>query len=389
MTEHTPKTNEMDNKEIRKKKKGAGVITLVVLLCMLAVLSVAAVIVWNHTKPDPMSGQKPDFDRTWEETDTADVPGEEGTVEEETVDDDAPTVNESIMDETLPTVEEIRIPKDAGWTHYLLLGIDGSSYKSGHSDAMLVFSIHKENRELVLSSIPRDTLVYVDGKGFDKLTHAYNYGGAELTAKVFADNFDIDIEHYFVVNFQSLPKIVDQIGGVVLTLTDAEAKHMGDQYAAWGLSGGTQRLNGKEVLAYCRVRKIDSDYRRIERQYKALMAIYDEVRTLSYDKYIGLAKVAYESMYSDMKLGDMLLLVKDVMDLAKETKIRNIKIVDGDNSGTAGLRIAADGKSRSYVVVDDLEEVAIRWRQYLGIEGYEPSARVQQIGVQLDRIVGR
>ena len=254
---------------------------------------------------------------------------------------------------------------------------------------MLVFSIHKENRELVLSSIPRDTLVYVDGKGFDKLTHAYNYGGAELTAKVFADNFDIDIEHYFVVNFQSLPKIVDQIGGVVLTLTDAEAKHMGDQYAAWGLSGGTQRLNGKEVLAYCRVRKIDSDYRRIERQYKALMAIYDEVRTLSYDKYIGLAKVAYESMYSDMKLGDMLLLVKDVMDLAKETKIRNIKIVDGDNSGTAGLRIAADGKSRSYVVVDDLEEVAIRWRQYLDIEGYEPSARVQQIGVQLDRIVGR
>ncbi|MBQ1931447.1 MAG: LCP family protein [Lachnospiraceae bacterium] len=379
MKEHTPKT----------KKKGAGVITLVVLLCMLAVLSVAAVMVWNYTKPDPMSGQKPDFDRTWEETDVADIPREEETVEEETVDDDAPTVNESIMDETLPPVEEIQIPKDAGWTHYLLLGIDGSSYKSGHSDAMLVFSIHKENRELVLSSIPRDTLVYVDGKGFDKLTHAYNYGGAELTAKVFADNFDIDIEHYFVVNFQSLPKIVDQIGGVVLTLTDAEAKHMGDQYAAWGLSGGTQRLNGKEVLAYCRVRKIDSDYRRIERQYKALMAIYDEVRTLSYDKYIGLAKVAYESMYSDMKLGDMLLLVKDVMDLAKETKIRNIKIVDGDNSGTAGLRIAADGKSRSYVVVDDLEEVAIRWRQYLGIEGYEPSARVQQIGVQLDRIVGR
>ena len=389
MTEHTPKTNEMDNKEIRKKKKGAGVITLVVLLCMLAVLSVAAVIVWNHTKPDPMSGQKPDFDRTWEETDTADVPGEEGTIEDETVDDDAPTVNESIMDETLPTVEEIQIPKDAGWTHYLLLGIDGSSYKSGHSDAMLVFSVHKEYGELVLSSIPRDTLVYVDGKGFDKLTHAYNYGGAELTAKVFADNFDIDIEHYFVVNFQSLPKIVDQIGGVVLTLTDAEAKHMGDQYAAWGLSGGTQRLNGKEVLAYCRVRKIDSDYRRIERQYKALMAIYDEVRTLSYDKYIGLAKVAYESMYSDMKLGDMLLLVKDVMDLAKGTQIRNIKIVDGDNSRTAGLRIAADGKSRSYVVVDDLEEAAIRWRQSLGIDGYEPSARVQQIGAQLDRVVGR
>ena len=88
-------------------------------------------------------------------------------------------------------------------------------------------------------------------------------------------------------------------------------------------------------------------------------------------------------------MGDMLLLVKDVMEIAKETEIRNIKIVDGDNSGTAGLRIAADGKSRSYVVVDDLEQVAVRWRRSLGIEGYEPSARVQQIGAQLDRIVGR
>ena len=388
MKETAPKTKDMVSKKSKesgkgKKRKGA-MITLVALLCTLVVLIVAAVLVWNHTKPDPMSGQKPDFDQTWEETEENEILGED-----ETIDSNAPTVNESIMDETLPTVEDIPIPKDAGWTHYLLLGIDGSSYKSGHSDAMLVFSIHEEKRELVLSSIPRDTLVYVEGKGFDKLTHAYNYGGAALTVKVFSDNFDIDVENYFVVNFQSLPKIVDQIGGVVLTLTDAEAKHMGDQYAAWGLSGGTQRLNGKEVLAYCRVRKIDSDYRRIERQYKALMAIYDEVRSLSYDKYIGLAKVAYESMYSDMKMGDMLLLVKDVMDIAKETEIRNIKIVDGDNSGTAGLRIAADGKSRSYVVVDDLEEVAVRWRQYLGIEGYEPSARVQQIGAQLDRIVGR
>ena len=388
MKETAPKTKDMVSKKSKesgkgKKRKGA-MLTLVALLCTLVVLIVAAVLVWNHTKPDPMSGQKPDFDQTWEETEENEILGED-----ETIDSNAPTVNESIMDETLPTVEDIPIPKDAGWIHYLLLGIDGSSYKSGHSDAMLVFSIHEEKRELVLSSIPRDTLVYVDGKGFDKLTHAYNYGGAALTAKVFSDNFDIDVENYFVVNFQSLPKIVDQIGGVVLTLTDAEAKHMGDQYAAWGLSGGTQRLNGKEVLAYCRVRKIDSDYRRIERQYKALMAIYDEVRSLSYDKYIGLAKVAYESMYSDMKMGDMLLLVKDVMDIAKETEIRNIKIVDGDNSGTAGLRIAADGKSRSYVVVDDLEEVAVRWRQYLGIEGYEPSARVQQIGAQLDRIVGR
>lgn len=385
MAEKAPKKKETEIKKSKgRKKRSAAVITLIVLLCTLAVLIVAAVVVWNHTKPDPMSGQQPNFDNTWEETEEGDELGED-----ETLDVNAPTVNESIMDETLPTVEEITIPKDEGWTHYLLLGIDTTSYKSGRSDAMIVFSINREEKRLMLSSIPRDTLVYVDGKGFDKLTHAYNAGGADLTVKTFSDNFDIDVENYFIVNFQSLPEIVDQVGGVVLTLTDAEAAHMGKQYAAWGLSGGTQRLNGKEVLAYCRVRQIDSDYRRIERQYKALMAIYDEVKNLSYDKYIGLAKVAYESMYSDMKLGDMLLLVKDVMEIADASGIDHVKIVDGENSNTARLHVAADGKARSYVLVDDLMEVAAGWRTKLGIEEYEPSSRLKQISEQLDRVAGR
>lgn len=387
MTEKTQKKNEIANKkskETKKRKKRSGAwITLIALLCTLAVLIVAAVMVWNHTKPDPMSGQDPDFNSGANETE--DIEEEP----DETLAPDAPTIDKEALEETLPTVEDIQLPKDEDWVHYLLLGVDGNSYKGGRSDAMIVFSMNKEERRLVLSSIPRDTLVYVDGKGFDKLTHAYKYGGAELTVKTFSQNFDIDVENYFVVNFRSLPEIVDAVGGVVLTLTDKEAAHMGEQYAAWGLSGGTQRLNGKEVLAYCRVRQIDSDYRRIERQYKALMAIYDEVKNLSYDKYIGLAKAAYDSMYSDMKMGDMLLLVKDVMDIAKECEIENVKIVDGSNSRTAGLRISSDGKSRSYVVVKDLEEVAAEWREKLGIEGYKPSARVQQIGTQLDKIVGR
>lgn len=388
MKDNTRKKNDGNNStakaEKKRKKVSGSMITLVVLLCTLAVLIVAAVVVWNHTKPDPMSGQQPNFDETWEETETEDMLGEE-----ETVDVNAPTINEDIMDETLPTVEDIQIPKDEGWVHYLLLGVDGNSYKGVRSDAMIVCSIHRQDKRLVLSSIPRDTLVYVDGKGFDKLTHAYKYGGAELTMKTFSQNFDIDVENYFVVNFQSLPDIVDSVGGVVLTLTDKEAFHMGEQYAAWGLSGGTQRLNGKEVLAYCRVRKIDSDYKRIERQYKALMAIYEEVKNLSYDKYIGLAKAAYNSMYSDMKLGDMLLLVKDVMNIASECEIENVKIVDGTNSRTASLRVSGSRAASSYVVANDLVEAAAAWREKLGIEHYEPSSRVQQISDQVDRLLGR
>ena len=379
----TKKTESMRKKT---KKNRTPMIVLIILLCLLAIMAVAAVAVWNHTKPDPMSGQTPDFENTVEET-TEEWTEEEG--EDETIDPDAPTVDEDLVKETLPTVEEVEIPKDAGWTHYLLLGIDKASYKSGHSDAMVVVSINQDKQRLVLSSVVRDTYVYIDGKGFDKLTHAYQYGGADLTVKTFEENFDIDIANYFVVNFQSLPEIVDTIGGITLTLTDAEAFHMGEQYAAWGLSGGTQVLNGKEVLAYCRVRRIDSDYYRVQRQYKALMAIYEEVKGLSYDKYISLAKVAYNNMYSDMTVGNMLLLVKDVMEIAGTAGIEKADLVGRGNSGTASLYSERTGKYHSFVVVDDLVEVATGWREALGIESYTPSERIKQISEQLDKVLNR
>lgn len=367
----------MAEKASKKKKKSTSRIILCVLLAVLAVLIVLAVLVWTHKKPDPRSGQEPNFDFSFEET-------EEG--DEEPADPNAPTMDENMAQESLEEPEDHQVSKDEGWSHYLLLGVDESGRRS---DAMIVLSVNKEKQRVVLSSVPRDTYVYVQGKGFTKLAHAHSAGGADLTVQTFEDNFDIDIENYFTVDFDSLPKIVDLIGGVTLTLTDAEAEHMGKQYAAWGLSGGTQVLDGKEVLAYCRVRKIDSDYKRNERQYKALMAIYDKVKGLSYNEYAALAKTAYDSMHSDMMIGDMLVLLKDVMDIAGVSEIENVKLVDRDNSSTPSLKNESTGKWVSYVVVDDLEEVAIRWRESLGIENYTPSDRVRQISKQLDRIMGR
>lgn len=380
-TQNDSPVREYSTEERPGKKKGAkgkkntAVVVLTVLLAILVVLIAAAVMVWNHTKPDPWQGTEDG--ETWEET------TEEAGLEE-TVDPDAPTVNESIAQETLPAIENTEIPKDEGWLHYLLLGIDGTSYKSGRSDAMIVLSVNKEEQKVVLSSIPRDTFVYVEGTGFNKLNSAYNSGGAQLTAQTFENNFDIHIENYFIVNFESLPKIVDLVGGVTLTLTDAEAAHMCDWYGAWGVVGGTQVLNGKEVLAYCRVRRIDSDYKRNDRQYKALMAIYEEVKDLSVEEYVSLAKIAYENMYSDMTIGNMVLLLKDVMSIVKVSGIDHQKLVDGDNSAAGNF-----GNKGSIVMVDNLIEVATRWRENLGIENYTPSERLIQISEQLDKTLGR
>ncbi|MBP3700783.1 MAG: LCP family protein [Lachnospiraceae bacterium] len=371
----------MANKEVTKKKKkkqSKSVTILTVLLIILAVLIALAAFILTRSKPEePVD---PDFDITLEE-ETDDMG--------ENVPDDAPTIDESKAGETIDLAGETEdddYVKDEGWIHYLLLGVDGvtDSYKSKRSDAMIVLSVNKDENRVVLSSVPRDTLVYVDGKGFDKLTHAYAYGGAALTVKAYEDNFDIDIDSYITVNFAAMEEIVDLLGGLTLTLTDAEAKHMGDYYAAWGLSGGTQKLNGKEVLAYCRVRKIDSDFKRTERQYKVLMEMYKAVKDLSPAKYGALITTAYDHINTDMIVADVIGLAGNLLGILDTgAEIEHVSLVDSQYCKTGRL----DGSS--VVMVDNLVKTAERWRAALGIEGYKPSSRLEKISKQLDATIGR
>lgn len=346
---------------------------MIVLLIILAVLIAALGFLLTRSKPEPETPV--DFDRV------VDDPADDE--EDDPIDEGAPTIDDDKADTTLePDEEESVVTKDEGWTHYLLLGVDGEadSYKSKRSDAMIVLSVSDREKRVVLSSVPRDTLVYIEGKGFDKLTHAYAYGGANLTVQTFEENFDIDIENYFSINFAAMTEMVDQPGGLTLTLTDAEAKHMGDYYAAWGLSGGTQKLNGKEVLAYCRVRKIDSDYKRNDRQFRVLKAIYDKVKSMPATKYTKLIETVYPHMYSDMTVADAISLAGKLLDVTKDGEIENVKSVDSDHSRGGSL------KGKSVVLVDSLVDTADRRRESLGIEDYTPSKRLQQISKQLDAL---
>lgn len=362
----------MANNETKKKKKKKGNKSVAVLTVLLIILAILLAIVFILTRSKPEEKVDPNFDIT------VDDPEEE----DETVGDDAHTIDHERVTETLEADEEIVITKDEGWTHYLLLGVDGetNSYSSKRSDAMIVLSINDTEGRVVLSSVPRDTLVYIEGKGFDKLTHAYAYGGADLTVQAYEDNFDIDIENYFTINFAVMREMVDTLGGLQLTITDAEAKHMGDYYGAWGLKGGTQILNGKEVLAYCRVRKIDSDYKRTERQFKVLKAIYEEVKNASLSEYTKLIGDIYPNIYTDMIMMDCISLAGKILGILDSGELENVKLVDSDHSRTGSLN------GKSVVLVDNLVDTATRWREALGIENYTPSKRIQQISDQLESL---
>ena len=186
----------------------------------------------------------------------------------------------------------------------LLMGLDGTNDKlPKRSDTMIILTIDKLNKSLKLTSLARDTLVKIPGRGEEKLTHAYAYGQEELLMQTINENFDLDIKDYAVVNFKSFIDIVDIIGGVDINVNEKEIHHLNEVIKeCYGVnhedtknieyitSSGNHNLNGYQALAYARIRKLDTIYKRDERQRLILTNIAHKLSDVSISKYLQIAK---------------------------------------------------------------------------------------------------
>ena len=186
----------------------------------------------------------------------------------------------------------------------LLIGLDGTNDKfPKRSDTMIILTIDKLNKSLKLTSLARDTLVKIPGRGEEKLTHAYAYGQEELLMQTINENFDLDIKDYAVVNFKSFIDIVDRIGGVDINVNEKEIHHLNEVIKeCYGVnhedtknieyitSSGNHNLNGYQALAYARIRKLDTIYKRDERQRLILTNIAHKLSDVSISKYPQIAK---------------------------------------------------------------------------------------------------
>ena len=72
----------------------------------------------------------------------------------------------------------------------------------------------------------RDSFVTISSRGQDKINHAYAFGGPQLAIKTLNENFDLNIEDFAAVNFKTLPKIIDKVGGIELDIDSEELKYI-------------------------------------------------------------------------------------------------------------------------------------------------------------------
>ena len=179
-------------------------------------------------------------------------------------------------------------------TNIALFGVDTRSDDEfvGRSDSIMVLSIDQNTSTLKLTSILRDSQVVIDGYGEDKITHAYAYGGPELAIKTINQNFKLDIQDYVTINFAGLEDIIDILGGVEINITEEEKEHMNSSFRVQPqlTQSGLVKLTGSQAVAYSRIRYIDSDSMRANRQRNVLEAMFKEVKQMHPLRYPTLLK---------------------------------------------------------------------------------------------------
>ena len=179
-----------------------------------------------------------------------------------------------------------------GVINIALYGVDSRNNDyTGRSDAILICSVNGKTGQIKLISVARDTYVSVPGYYNTKINHAYAYGGPELAIQTLNENFGMDVTDYVTVNFESLADIIDEMGGVMIDVTEEERFQV-NAYLERGLplkETGMVNLTGAQAVSYSRIRKIDSDSMRASRQREVLAALFDkalDINPLNYPSYV-------------------------------------------------------------------------------------------------------
>ena len=275
------------------------------------------------------------------------------------------------IDESAITVNQDVGEHLDGYRNIALFGVDSrdNSFDNARSDAIIIVSINEKTNDVKLTSVYRDTYVDIDGHGLDKITHAYAYGGPELAISTLNKNLDLNITEFVTVNFETVQTVVDALGGIELTITDAEAGQIGFS------SGGTYTLDGEEALAYSRIRKIDSDYQRTERIRTVLDAVFEKVKTMEISEILNLVDVVLPLISTNISSNQIIAMLPSA-------PFYNISDSIGWPYDVEGISLDA-----WYAVPVTLEDNVTELHKELFEENdYTPSSTVQEIS---DDIVSR
>lgn len=196
----------------------------------------------------------------------------------------------------------------------LLLGVDTGAkgrIDQGRSDTMMVVTVNPAKKTSTIVSLDRDMYTSIVGYGtYDKLNHAYAFGGVEMAMDSVENLLDIPIDHYVSINMQGLSDLIDAVGGI-----DVDNKYHFELDGV-ELQPGKQHLDGEKGLAYARFRKYDEatgmgdpegDIGRQKRQREVITLILNKVMSLgTVSNYKKILHAVEKNTMTDLTWDNML-----------------------------------------------------------------------------------
>lgn len=218
----------------------------------------------------------------------------------------------------LGAVSAEEVQENSDTYNMLLIGVDrrdDSWY--GNSDVMILVTINPDKESIYMTSFMRDLYADIPGIGVRKLNAACANGGPELCVETIKENYQVQIDNYAMVDFNTMADIVDTIDGVEVEISEAEMefinKHMDSENMLTDF--GKVWLNGTQAVMYCRDRSTGatSDFGRTERQRKVLTSIFEKAKT-DYEESnsSGTLQKLLSYMSHDLTGGDTLKLMTKV-----------------------------------------------------------------------------
>lgn len=194
--------------------------------------------------------------------------------------------------------------------YMLILGSDSrdEGETASRSDVTMLARIDPDNGQVDLISIPRDTMVTIEGQGRQKINAAYSFGGASGAIDAVSSFAGVPITHYCEVHFEELERVVDELGGIWVNVPESfDAGNGGMSFQA-----GNQRLNGAQALAFARERYNVSggDFGRAQAQRLVVQAIIKQVLASSPAQLPGLVSSLASSISTDLSVTDIIAMAQ-------------------------------------------------------------------------------
>lgn len=223
--------------------------------------------------------------------------------------------------------------------NYLIFGIEEIG-GAKNTDSVMIASVNTKDNSIKLTSLLRDTIVKLQGGQKKKLNEVYARFGVGTLIDTVERNYLIRIDGYAHINFSAFEDIIDYLGGITIELGEEEAKYLNttnyiSNRAYRNVVPGKNKLNGNQVLGYCRVRKCvtlggaNNDYGRSVRHRRVMNAVFEKYKSSNLIEMLDIMNYCLNKVTTNLTAKQIEALLEQIVE-NRITKMDTFRIpVDG------------------------------------------------------------